>query len=464
MDTKSDISLEEYHGPKYKRLYHALEKAVRSGNLETGRKLPPVRELAWQLGITPGTVARAYQLGVDEGLLEATVGRGTFVKGPTRELPNLPANFVVAPAQDGYLNFRTGHTVECGQSQTIAGLTRKIIEDEGINFAQYVRDEALEGCREQASDWLRNNGVSCKSSDVVLTNGAHNAVMVALNAILSGRDPAIATTNLVYPGFRQSAHICRARMIGVQSDDEGILPDHLEQACRADRIQALLISSNVHNPTCVMTSATRRAAIAELARKYDFQIIEDDVYGTLISDKPDGFDRLCPERTWHATSLSKCFAAGLRIGFLACPDGAGPLGLRVMQGMSLSISQLLTRLVEQLFQLGIVQDFETKVASENETRVERALEILKDWDVGYRKGVNYIWVNLPEGWSGSSLTVECEAQRILVAAADKFTLPDAHAPNAVRLTLSASKNVDEMVAGIKTFDQILRHSPTSLLT
>ena len=464
MDTKSNLSLNDYRGPKYKRLYHALETAVRSGNMEPGRKLPPVRELAWQLGITPGTVARAYQMGTDEGLLEATVGRGTFVKGPTRPLPEVPPNFVTMSHEDGFLNMRTGHTVELGQNALISELAGEIIQREPINFAQYVRDEALADCRTRASDWLAKNGVTGNASDLVLTNGAHNAVMVALNAILNGREPTLATTNLTYPGFRQTAHICRARLVGIESDDEGILPDALEFACRSERVQVLLISSNVHNPTCVTTSLERRQAIAELARRYDFQIIEDDVYGTLISDKPTGFDVLCPERTWHATSLSKCFAAGLRVGFLQCPQGLGPSGLRVMQGMSLSISQLLTKIVEKVFANGSVDKIGQLIAEENTTRVSHARSILSKWDIRSRDGVNYIWVGIPEGWSGSTFMSACETEKLLVAVADKFTLPGTNAPNAVRLTLSTAGDFEELSVGLQKIDHILNNPPTGMLT
>jgi len=432
--------------------------------MEPGRKLPPVRDLAWQLGITPGTVARAYQMGTDEGLLEATVGRGTFVKGPTRTLPEVPANFVAMPYKDGYLNLRNGHTVELGQNALIGQLTQELVNAHQFNFAQYVRDEALGGCREQATEWLKGNGVTALSSDLVLTNGAHNSVMVALNAILHGREPAIATTKLTYPGFRQTAHICRGRLLGIESDDEGILPDALELACRSERIQALLISSNVHNPTCVSTSLERRHAIAELAARYDFQIIEDDVYGTLITDKPVGFDHLCPERTWHASSLSKCFAAGLRVGFLQCPKGLGPLGLRVMQGMSLSISQLLTKVVERAFETGAVSEYGDLIAAENTRRVNHARDILKSWDVRSRDGVNYVWVGIPEGWSGSTFMSACEAQKLLVAIADKFTLPGSRAPNAVRLTLSTAEDFDALTSGLLKIDEILSNPPSGLLT
>ena len=59
-------------------------KAIDDGVLAPGSKLPPVRELAYRISVTPGTVARAYSLLIDEGLLEAGVGRGTFVADQPR--------------------------------------------------------------------------------------------------------------------------------------------------------------------------------------------------------------------------------------------------------------------------------------------------------------------------------------------------------------------------------------------
>lgn len=379
-------------------------------------------------------------------------------------MPDVPANFVAQAVDDDALNFRTGHTVEVGQNKFINDTAANILDTAGLNFAQYVRDAALATCREQAAIWLDQCGVRSHAPDLVLTNGAHNSVMVALNAILHGREPAIATTELTYPGFRQTAHLCRAKLLGIKSDEDGILPDALEFACRNERIQALLISSNVHNPTCTATSLERRIAIAELARKYDFQIIEDDVYGTLISDKSQGFDTICPERTWHATSLSKCFAAGLRIGFLQCPKGRGSLGLRVMQGMSLSISQLLTSLVERLFLSGKIDEFGEKIAIENKARVNIARTVLADWPMQHRDGVNFIWVRTPEGWTGSAFLSACEAEGILVGVADKFTLPGICAPNAVRLTLSHTQNHEILRNGLEKVDRILRSAPPPILT
>ncbi|MFM7445910.1 MAG: GntR family transcriptional regulator, partial [Tabrizicola sp.] len=73
-DTNWQPDLAQFPGPKYLALSRALREAIRSGDLPQGTQLPTVRDLAWRLHLTPGTVARAYQLATQEGLLAATVG------------------------------------------------------------------------------------------------------------------------------------------------------------------------------------------------------------------------------------------------------------------------------------------------------------------------------------------------------------------------------------------------------
>ncbi len=462
MDT--NLTLGTSNGPKYRRLYDALTSAIRRGDLPEGSRLPPVRDLAWNLKITPGTVARAYQMASDEGLLEATVGRGTYVRGQRRGLSDVPQNTIARSAESRFLNLRTGHTVEVGQTEAINNILTGIIAVNAITYSDYVRDEALKPCRNLAHDWLANHGVTGSAEDLVITTGAHNAVIVALHSILSGRDPVILSHRLTYPGFRQSAHLCRARLVGIDGDGEGPIPESLIDACRRHNPQALLLSSNVHNPTCVTTSLKRREQIAEIARKYDLHIVEDDVYGTLVPNRLPGLDSMVPERVWHATSLSKCFAAGLRVGFLQCPPGQGPLGQRVLQGMSFSLSQLLTQLVEQLFASGTVETIAQKIKAEVRFKLDLAHSILGQSDIATCQGASLLWLNMPSGWRASAFQNACEKANILLAAGDAFTLPDEPAPNAVRLSLSGSADRARLGAGLETINALLAGPTREFLT
>ena len=65
---------------KYQKLADMLLRQIELGQLDPGQKLPPVRDMAHQMQVTPGTVARSYRDLLDDGYLEARVGPGTYVK------------------------------------------------------------------------------------------------------------------------------------------------------------------------------------------------------------------------------------------------------------------------------------------------------------------------------------------------------------------------------------------------
>ena len=112
--------LTAYPGPKYLALSRALREAIRSGELAEGAQLPTVRDLAWALGVTPGTVSRAYALATQEGLLAATVGRGTFVAARAPRLgPTQPLLLEREPDQiNGRIDLRAPRLPDVGQTRS----------------------------------------------------------------------------------------------------------------------------------------------------------------------------------------------------------------------------------------------------------------------------------------------------------------------------------------------------------
>ncbi|MGE5146467.1 MAG: GntR family transcriptional regulator, partial [Candidatus Eiseniibacteriota bacterium] len=75
-------NLEGRTGPRYQAIAEAILDAIGTGTLAPGDRLPPQRDLAWKLGVTVGTVSRAYMLAEQRGALSGEVGRGTYVRGP----------------------------------------------------------------------------------------------------------------------------------------------------------------------------------------------------------------------------------------------------------------------------------------------------------------------------------------------------------------------------------------------
>ena len=84
--------MSEGSGPLYVRLAERIEEAIASGTLPTGTKLPPQRDLAFDIGVTIGTVGRAYTLVRERGLVSGEVGRGTFVLGGEADQQIAPAS------------------------------------------------------------------------------------------------------------------------------------------------------------------------------------------------------------------------------------------------------------------------------------------------------------------------------------------------------------------------------------
>ncbi len=255
---------------------------MRSGDLPEGARLPPVRELAWQLGITPGTVARAYQIGTQDGLLEAVVGRGTFVAARNPRLgPTQPLFTDVPPVPgraEGPVDLRAPQLPEAGHSQAFARILRDIAGG-GCDWRGSPTNRRDLPLRQAFSDWLSDRALGAfDADDLVLTHGGQNAVGLIMQCCLRGERPAVLCEELAFPGFRRAARLNRADVVAVPLDGEGIVPEALDAACRRTGARLLCVTPEAQNPTAGRMSLGRRRRIAEIAALHDLQIIEDDCY------------------------------------------------------------------------------------------------------------------------------------------------------------------------------------------
>ncbi|MDZ7909870.1 MAG: aminotransferase class I/II-fold pyridoxal phosphate-dependent enzyme [Gemmobacter sp.] len=167
-----------------------------------------------------------------------------------------------------------------------------------------------------------DSGPGFGPDDVALTHGGQNALLLMFLCCLRGDRPVILTEDLAYPGIRHAAKLARAEMVGVEIDDQGMMPDALEAACRRHSAQILVLTPEAQNPTTGRMSAVRRAEIVEIARRYDLQVVEDDCYSIAESDLPS-LRALAPERTWYIGSVSKIRLGGLALWLCRLPGWHG---------------------------------------------------------------------------------------------------------------------------------------------
>jgi len=446
---------------KYRSLLNAIRYARDNGQIKTGAQLPPVREMAYQLGITPGTVARAYQLGIDEGILEARVGRGTFLR---RAVPSSPNTVVFGEThvESGIVDLRNAAVPDIGQDSIIAALSQQVKIGGDHSMVRYAGHSEMPA-RSTLLGWSGLDKIRTKPEDFILTYGSQNATLVAFMAILRGASPVIATDMLVLPGTRRAAELVRAKVIGIPGDADGMIPKMLEELCHKERPQLVHLSANISNPTARNMPPHRKAEIAEVCRRYDIQIIEDDGQGRFFTERPPSFVDFCPERVWHVSSLSRYLAAGLRIGFLLCPPGKGAIGLNVTQSMNHSFSTLITQLATKLIQSGEADRMIEHIKLYRSKRVQLAVNQLGRWQINWHEAADFICLELPAGWRASNFAIAAERAGIEIAPADMFLPNNGVAPNAIRLTMGGKHSDRVFTGALQKLDSILNTPPQEML-
>jgi DNA-binding transcriptional MocR family regulator len=282
---------------------------------------------------------------------------------------------------------------------------------------------------------------------------------MAVSGLLAARGEAVCVEALAYPGLRALAAHRGLNLVGVAMDDEGLVPERLDAACRAHAPKAIFTTPTLHNPTVATQSAVRRAEIVAIARRYDVPIVEDDAYGHLARDAPPPLAALAPERVWHIAGLAKALSPALRIAYVAAPDvtAAARLStaLRASVGMASPLTAgLATRWIEDGTDRLVLQ------ALRRETALRFALvrQILGEHAYVGRPDAFHVWLPLPPGWTRGPFTARLGARGVGVVMSDAFCTVEP-APEAVRLSLGAPQTRAELASALRQVRALLDETP-----
>ena len=455
--------LSDTDGPKYKVLIAALEGAVAAGNLEVGEKLPPVREVAWQLQITPGTVARAYSTLVDQGTLEAVVGRGTFVAAPPMPvMEDVWSRSSASLTDRGMVNLFSPRLPDKGQVAMIRSALTRVSQGPAGAFLNYPTRDAYKPAREAVLGWLNDVDLgSLSESDIVLTHGGQNAISLVMQAVLTGAKPTILVEELTYAGFRRAAEMLRVDVVGVPCDEGGVIPEELERLARRHSAQLFCTSPEVHNPTGGHTGLERRKELVAVCQRVGIDILEDDCYriGPALASS---YRALWPEHAWYISSISKTITPSLRIGFAVAPLGQMSDLRRAAEygffGLAWPLAEVARLVLADPKTLLIQQEMQKDVRR----YIEVAVNTLGRYDLNWRGDVPFIWLNLPTGWRGSAFTRAAERAGIQIRSADEFALRDGRAPHAVRISINGQIPIEAFEAAMQTLRSILENPPEQI--
>lgn len=421
-------------GPLYRQLLEAIRAAISQGELVVGERLPTHRALAERLGITVGTVTRAYSEAEHAGLLQARVGSGTFVRDQQGE-----------QALAWHIRQPDPNRIELWQNLPVAqdreGAFREalqeLMDEPGLvnSLMEYDCAEGRLDQRQRVSHWLQQHGIAADPERLLFNYGAQNGLLLSLMA-LGAAGETILCEGLTYPGLSTLAHSLRLQLKGLAMDEEGLLPEALEKACQHGHYRILYLIPTQQNPTTATMSLARRQALLQLCEKYQLWVIEDDVHGLLPTSRPAPLVNLAPDRVCYLGSLSKGISAGLRIGYMLIPPQLQAAASQAVRGASWMVSPLLVELACRWLQNGQADRMLHTQRAQLSQRAQLLQHHLGRFKLHYTADSMHAWLELPPHWRSASFIQAAEAEGIGLAGAELFAAGHFPAPQAVRLSIS----------------------------
>lgn len=438
----------------YHQLADQMQELIREGVYRDGERLPGVRVLSRQFGVSVSTVLQAHQTLEGRGFLEARQRSGFFVRIPARDLPE--------PAMPSQKNRPLPVTARemtidlCADEQKrMVPLATAVPHPDYLPMRQIqqstlwaarrgleVMDYAFPGkeaYRRQIAQRMAGLGVPITPDEVLATNGAQEAIILALRAVTRPGD-VVAVESPSFPGILQALEVVGLQVIEIPTHpSEGLSLEGLQLALEQWPIKACVVVTNHNNPMGACMPEARKKQLVAMLEMARVPLIEDDIYGDLnhSGERPrpakvfDGSGNVI-----YCSSFSKTVSPGLRLGWMI------PGRFMSEARQHKYFANLATSTIPQLAmahfleQGGYDRYLRTARQHYRETCERMRAAVARSFPDGTAvskpQGGFVLWVQLPQGASGTDLYQKARAENINVAPGLMFSTTRKFA-NCIRL-------------------------------
>lgn len=421
------------------------------GSLKPGDRLPPQRQLAAQLNLDLTTVTRAYDEARRRHLLEGRGARGTYVAAPRIELTSVLDLSMNTPPPPAGVDF--DDLLKQGLSQVMMGADTALL-------MTYHLGGGSDSDRKAGARWLEPMFGSLDSAQVVVCPGAQAAIAALILALTKPGD-VILTEPASYPGLRTAATQFGRRIVAVEADQHGMVPEMLEQACHQHQPGLLYLNPTLQNPTAITIPERRRKELANIAKRCNVRIVEDDPYWLLADAPPPPTATFAQEQVSYISTLSKCLTPGLRVAFVLIRDPhERERFLVALRSFALMVAPLTAALATQWILDGSAAALMEGVRKEARLRHWMARDILAGRYSGTGDGL-HVWLELPGYWNSSQLARAADNEGIAVTPAEAFATSaiGSGSVNAIRISLGSIKDRGRLQTGLQRLSHLLARRP-----
>lgn len=454
--------LSRYEGPRYAAIVEAIAEEIERGRLRQGDQMPTHRDLAAHLGVTTGTVTRAYAEAARRGLLVGETGRGTFVKGGLLDA-DLTAGEDEAPVDLSSNNPPPSAGDLLGQAlaRTLSDLSTR----RGLSALLTYQPEAAGAERHRAAgvEWIARSGLRTRPEQVLVCNGALHAMTVVFSTLCRPGD-TVFTESLTYPGMKNLANLLNLRLQGLLVDGEGIVPEAFEEACRRGAARVLYTIPTVQNPLGTVMTEARRRELAAVAAAHEVAVVEDDVHSFMLPGPPPPLSSFAPENSYYIMSTSKSMAGGMRVGYLVAPERmVEPLATSLRATVWMA-APLMAEIASEWIRDGTADRLVEQKRAEAVARQELAARALEGFRVDTHPLSFHLWLHLPEPWRSNEFAAQLKRRGVLVSPSEAFVPGREEAPHAVRICLGTPRSRGRLEAALAIVRGVLQETPDPSLT
>lgn len=343
------------------------------------------------------------------------------------------------------ISFAAGNPApEAFPTEIIAKLSADIFREEPVNALQYSITEGYPKLREWLKDDLTKKKLFHDGDQVIITSGAQQAIETTAKILCNEGDVIICED----PAFVGSLNAFRSygvRLAGVPMDEEGMLPEQLEAALKANPTAKFIYTiPNFQNPTGRTVTLRRRKEMLALAVKYGVYILEDNPYGALRFEGEDAASIKELDETGHVIycgTFSKTLAPGLRVGYLLAPSeltAKAVVGLQTSTVHTNIWAQMLT------YRFLTAVDFDSHLAHLREIYRHKCQLMLDGLSaelpacISFTRpqGGLFIWATLPESCNMNEFCRNAVQHKVAVVPGNAFLADENAVSHSFRLNYS----------------------------
>ncbi len=402
----NSISLKNKKGelPVYLQISNAIIHAIKSGQLQPGRKIPSSRELSSLLKVHRKTIVNAYTELDAQGWIYTADTSGTFVSTELPEIMpvkwNLSDDKKTAAENPGYklkinttikesgdtnrwvMGFHDGPDVRLVPIKQLARTYKGIINRPSwLHNLSYVDNRGNIDLRTVLSQELNTTrDFQTTADNIFISRGSQMAIYLLARLLLEKGDNVVVGDIGYY--YTDKIFInCGANLARVPIDDWGMNMDELKKLCRKKKIRAVYVTSHHHYPTTVTLSASRRMELLALAEQYGFVILEDDYDYDFHYESNPILPLASSDKNGmviYIGTLSKTIAPALRIGYVAAPEVIINELSKYRQIVDVQGDPVLEKAVAEMYNFGEIRRHMKKSLKEYHSRRDFACKMLQE--------------------------------------------------------------------------------------